>query len=257
MIRSPLEVDAFASARHTTENERAAILADLRVPDDRPILLTAGLLEPRKRTAWLVKALLPLLSARTVRLVIAGEGRECAAIENVVATEGLDGIHLVGHVTAMPHLLAASRVLVHSSQAEGVSQVVLQAVLAGVPVVATEVTGLREVADAPIWEVPALGEGFSAAVVEALSGRPTRSLSLRSNPGDQPQSGWRTNSSLRTSRPKVYPPLKRASGCHGCRRRDHASACCRSGSGILAATNTQAAIHAPIIKAWAHGDESP
>lgn len=177
VIRSPLQVDSFAQARLTTTDQRKAILADLRIPDDRPILLTAGALEPRKRTAWLVKLLRPLLSAERVRLVIAGEGPERAAIEGMVASAKLEGVHLVGHVPNMPQLLAASRVLLHASRAEGVSQVVIQALLAGVPVVATSVTGLHEVANAPIFEVPVSGTGFSAAVDEALS-TPVRQVPL-------------------------------------------------------------------------------
>jgi glycosyltransferase involved in cell wall biosynthesis len=178
VIRSPLQVDLFAQARLTTADQRKAILADLRIPDDRPILLTAGALEPRKRTAMLVKLLQPMLSARRVQLVIAGEGPERTAIEGIVASAKLDGVHLVGHVTNMPQLLAASRVLVHTSQAEGVSQVVIQALLAGVPVVATRVTGLHEVANAPIVEVPVSGRGFSTAVEEALSA-PVRHVPLQ------------------------------------------------------------------------------
>jgi glycosyltransferase involved in cell wall biosynthesis len=177
VIRSPLDVEAFSKARRTTPDERTAILARLGIPDDRPILLTAGALEPRKRTAWLVKVLHPLLSARRVRLVIAGEGSERAAIEDMIAKANLDGVHLVGHIANLPQLLAASRVFVHASQAEGVSQVVMQALLAGLPVVATKVTGLHEVANAPIWEVPDSGIGFSAAVLDSLS-TPVRQVRL-------------------------------------------------------------------------------
>jgi len=60
-------------------------------------------------------------------------------------------------------------VLVHASRAEGVSQVVVQALIAGLPVVATDVTGLREIAGAPIRTVPASGDGFVAAVMRSLA----------------------------------------------------------------------------------------
>ena len=168
VIRSPLDVDAFARVRQTTTLERTGILADLGVPGDLPILLAVGALEPRKRTAWLVQTLQGLLSSRRARLVVAGDGPERKAIEALVANRGLDTVHLLGHVSDVPKVLAVSRVLVHAWRAEGVSQVVIQALLAGVPVVATEVAGLREVPDAPIWEVPTSGAGFVEAVEAAI-----------------------------------------------------------------------------------------
>jgi len=169
VIRSPVEVDSFARARSMASDERRSILARLGVPEDRPILLMVGALEPRKRSAWIVNILRPILSARRARLIIAGEGPEQGEIEETVWRSRLDGVHLVVHITEMPQLMAASHVLVHASRAEGVSQVVIQALIVGLPIVATDVTGLREVAGAPVRAVPVSGEGFVSAVTHALA----------------------------------------------------------------------------------------
>ncbi len=61
-----------------------------------------------------------------------------------------ENVRLLGHVSNVDELLGASDVLLHLSTAEGVPQVVVQALMAGVPVVATDVQGLREIDDADI-----------------------------------------------------------------------------------------------------------
>jgi len=108
VIRSPLEVDSFARARSIGSGERSAILRRLCVPDDRPVLLIAGALEPRKRSAWLVNILGPILAAGRARVVLAGDGPERSKIEAAVRHSRLVGVHLVGHVADMPELMAAS-----------------------------------------------------------------------------------------------------------------------------------------------------
>jgi glycosyltransferase involved in cell wall biosynthesis len=60
---------------------------------------------------------------------------------------------------------------------EGVPQVVVQALAAGVPVVATEVIGLSEVFQAPIVRVARTGLGLTGAIEEALS-RPSAPVPL-------------------------------------------------------------------------------
>jgi glycosyltransferase involved in cell wall biosynthesis len=60
-------------------------------------------------------------------------------------------------------------VFVHSSRVEGVPQVVIQALAAGVPVVATDVCGLREVPGADVSIVPSDGRGLADVVSRVLS----------------------------------------------------------------------------------------
>ena len=74
----------------------------------------------------------------------------------------------LGHVEAVDELLAVAAVLVLTSVTEGVPQVVVQALAAGVPVVATDVPGLREIEGAPIAILPADGSALASAVREIV-----------------------------------------------------------------------------------------
>jgi glycosyltransferase involved in cell wall biosynthesis len=89
---------------------------------------------------------------------------------------------LPGRTDQAEAYLAVADVLAHASANEGVSQVVLQALAAGVPVVATDVCGLREVSEANVDIVPGSGKGFGERVGRVLAGPPagmTPAASLR------------------------------------------------------------------------------
>jgi glycosyltransferase involved in cell wall biosynthesis len=148
VLRSSLDVDKFVGARRGRDLGEAT-------RDDRlgaPLaVLMVGALEPRKRHALALRALEGDLRRGRLQLTIAGDGPERAAITELVNELGFgDSVRLLGHVSNVDELLCASDVLLHLSTAEGVPQVVMQALMAGVPVVATDVQGLRELDDADI-----------------------------------------------------------------------------------------------------------
>lgn len=81
------------------------------------------------------------------RLVLAGEGRDAAAVREAVAAHGLEpAVELPGWVDRdrKRALLASASCLVLPSHAEGLPLALLEGLLAGVPVVATRVGGIPE-----------------------------------------------------------------------------------------------------------------
>lgn len=168
VLRSPIDIDGFAAARHMTAEERRSARSLLGLKPDVPVVVAAGLLEPRKRFSLIVQSLAPLLRAGQLQLVIAGEGPLRDELAALVGRLDLRGMHLLGYVGDMPRLFSAADLLVHASVAEGVPQVVIQALAAGVPVVATLSEGLCEVPGAPISVVDRSGMGLQAAVLAAV-----------------------------------------------------------------------------------------
>lgn len=100
--------------------------------------LAAGRLVPQKNYPLLLNAF-----AKAARpadtLTIAGEGPERAAIERLISQLDIaDRVHLTGHVASIDPLLAKADALVLSSDYEGLPGVVVEALAAGLPVLATD-----------------------------------------------------------------------------------------------------------------------
>lgn len=106
-------------------------------------MLVAGALEERKGHMVLLAAMEQLPGK--FRLSIAGEGPHHEEIEEEIASRSLDGrISLLGRVDDMPGLLARSDILVVPSFLEATPYVILEAMAAGRPVVASAIFGIPE-----------------------------------------------------------------------------------------------------------------
>jgi glycosyltransferase involved in cell wall biosynthesis len=191
VVRSPIDIDRFASARDYDGDLRTQLRASLGLRREGVVLIAIGALEPRKRHDLLIRRLSPLLTSGHAQLVIAGDGPMATDLRRSASTLGApDAVRLVGHVTDVETLLAAADVFVHSSRVEGVPQVVIQALAAGLPVVATDVCGLREVPGADVSIVPGDGHGFAGAVKRVLSRpAPRQPISLGALADWRPESG--------------------------------------------------------------------
>lgn len=103
-----------------------------------------GRLDPIKRISDLLEAV-RVLNGK-VRLEIFGEGPERARIEGMIRELRLsEAVTLHGAVPRPQEALAQIDLLVLPSSAEGFGLVLIEAMAAGVPVVATDVAGIRDV----------------------------------------------------------------------------------------------------------------
>jgi glycosyltransferase involved in cell wall biosynthesis len=110
-------------------------------------LVTVGRLEAVKRFDLLIQAFSDVHRARPdCRLFIAGEGSERQALEAERDRHNL-GEHCVflGHIGDPTDLYHAADLFVQSADSEGTPNAVLEAMAFGVPVVATDAGGTREV----------------------------------------------------------------------------------------------------------------
>jgi glycosyltransferase involved in cell wall biosynthesis len=120
-------------------------------PGERPTIIAVGTISDQKDYPALVaaaKCLVPLLAAEdrefTVQIIGGGEG--LSGLEDLVRTEGLDGkIDLLGVRSDVPDLLKAADLFVNSSRYEGLSVATIEALMTGLPIVATDVPGNRDI----------------------------------------------------------------------------------------------------------------
>ncbi|MDQ3289171.1 MAG: glycosyltransferase [Pseudomonadota bacterium] len=125
--------------------ERAALRAELGVPETRAMGLFVGRLVAVKNLPCLVRALASLPSAQRPWMGLAGGGPLRDELEELAARLGVaEDIGFLGERRDVPRLLQAVDFLVLPSHFEGQSNAVLEAMAAGCPVIASNVGGTPE-----------------------------------------------------------------------------------------------------------------
>ncbi len=154
LVVNAVDVDGFADARRVAQMKR---------DDDRCRFVYVGVLAERKGLGVLLDAILAMRERDEFSVVIAGgapaEGpEEAARIEAAYAAAGLEQVGFAGRLdgTGVRDLLAESDVLVLASFAEGLPIVVIEAMAAGLAVVAT-----------PVGDIPSvIADGTTGLLVE-------------------------------------------------------------------------------------------
>lgn len=111
---------------------------------------TVGRQQAVKDQATLVRAFAMFLRAnpeapKRARLILVGDGPLAGSLADLVKSEGLDGlVWMAGERSDVPEIMRGLDVFVLPSQAEGISNTLLEAMASGLPVVATAVGGNPE-----------------------------------------------------------------------------------------------------------------
>ena len=139
--------------------------------------LAVGRLAPQKNFAMLLHAFAQA-AAPTDRLTILGDGPDRAALRNLAARLDIAAqFDLPGHVNPLDDWLANSDALLLSSDFEGVPAVVIEALAAGCPVIATDCSvSMRDLLDhgrlgtlVPIRDPAALSAAMAALPEETAT----------------------------------------------------------------------------------------
>lgn len=100
--------------------------------------LAVGRLVEQKNYPMMIRAFAEAAPSHAT-LTILGDGPERARIEGLIARYGVSGrVRLVGYVPDTAHWFRSSSALLLSSHYEGVPAVVLEALAAGIPIIATD-----------------------------------------------------------------------------------------------------------------------
>jgi glycosyltransferase involved in cell wall biosynthesis len=148
VLYNGIDVDAFAAAANTS-GSRTDARQTLGVGPDDFVLLQVARLDYLKDHATALRTLAGVLpQLPNARLVLVGDGPERPAIEATIRDLNLgDAVRLAGQRGDVDRLLPAADLFLLSSTSEGIPLTVIEAMAAGLPVVATDVGGLREVVD--------------------------------------------------------------------------------------------------------------
>jgi glycosyltransferase involved in cell wall biosynthesis len=150
---------------------REAVRRELGLPADLPVLVCVGRLAPQKDHATLLRAMTRVRGDARL-LVVGGDpfGDGEARLSALVGELGLGArVSLLGVRHDVPDLLAAGDLFVLASLWEGLGLVFLEAMAAGLPIVATRVSAVPEVVEDGVggWLVPPGDAPALAAAVQA------------------------------------------------------------------------------------------
>jgi glycosyltransferase involved in cell wall biosynthesis len=116
---------------------------DLALPEKAPVIICVSRLHPQKGHDYLLAAWSRVTAVYPqAHLLIVGDGERRSQLEQLAA--GQPQIQFTGQRNDVPQLLALSDLFVLPSLWEGLPNVVLEAMAAGLPVVATAVGGTPE-----------------------------------------------------------------------------------------------------------------
>ena len=143
LIRSGVALQRFREARP----DRQGLERGWGIPPDAPLVGMIGCLKPQKAPLDFVEVARRIAAEHEdAHFVLAGDGTLRDRIEGAAARAGLGGrFHVLGWRDDVDRILKSLQVLVHTARWEGLPRVFLEALSAGVPVVATRVDGATDV----------------------------------------------------------------------------------------------------------------
>ncbi|HEX2192962.1 MAG TPA: glycosyltransferase [Acidimicrobiales bacterium] len=195
LVVIPNSIDRATIEAAAGERQRAR--RELAVAGDDFLWLAMGRLHPQKDYPSLLAAFAAMARVHpSARLRIAGEGPLLTELTELVDDLGLgDKARLLGLREDVPRLLAAADALVLASAYEGLPNVIMEAMAARLPVVATEVGGVPELVEegrtgflVPPREPEALARAMAAVVAlppqerEAMGERGREAVAARFSP---------------------------------------------------------------------------
>jgi len=169
-------------ARFERPQDRAAARQALGLPAEGPIIGMVSGFRPIKDHPTLLMAMHTVArNYPNAHLALVGEGTEEAKLRALTAELGLnDNVTFTGPTKDVPRALAAMDVFVLSTHSEGMSNAIIEAMAAGLPVVASDVGGNAEcVADGVTgYIVPHEDPGALAERLNGLLGDPAGAAAL-------------------------------------------------------------------------------
>lgn len=132
------------------ETFKGKLKEELKLPPESILIGIVGRLVPIKNHALLLDAVSHLPKELPWHLAVIGEGEESEALTQLVKEKGLnDKVHFMGWRTDLAYLYAGLDIFVLSSNNEGTPLSIIESFASGVPVVSTQVGGVKDMFTGP------------------------------------------------------------------------------------------------------------
>jgi len=169
VVRCGIDLERYAQSPHTRQETRQS----LDIPPHHAVVLALAALKPQKDPETWVRAASRVLRVEPdTTFIWAGDGELRGQVVRLIERLSLRSrVRLLGWRQDVADLLHASDILLLTSLWEGLPQAIMQAMAAGVPVVATDVDGTPEAVrhrDNGLLIPPGRPDEAAAAVVALL-----------------------------------------------------------------------------------------
>lgn len=176
VLENSVDYERFAKVSISKEDAKRL----LGTPSDAFVFGTAGRLAPTKGLSYLIEAFAKVKEQEpSAHLVLLGDGPSRAELEQQASKMSCcNSIHFLGHRDNIEQLVRGMDVFVLSSVAEGMPRVLLEAMAAGIPCIATKVGGIPEIINGQDVDllVPPRDENALAKAMITLSNAPEQKL---------------------------------------------------------------------------------
>jgi glycosyltransferase involved in cell wall biosynthesis len=148
--RCQVVYNGMQTGRFSGAPDRGGVRNELGIPENGKIILHVGNVTPPKNHRRVLEIFRDIAGSReNIHLVLIGAGTELLkplADDLLASSNGLTKrIRYCGSRSDIPRLMLASDVLIHPSTAEGLPGAVLEAVAAGLVVVASDIPAIAEI----------------------------------------------------------------------------------------------------------------
>ena len=137
-------LNGIESMCESRETHRRRLRQELNLADSTILVGGAGHLFPRKGFDYLLRAFAKA-DLGDARVAIAGDGAQLPDLKALAGELGIgERVHFLGHRDNGPEIMAALDLFVLSSHNEGMANVMLEAMAGGTPVIASDISGVRQ-----------------------------------------------------------------------------------------------------------------
>lgn len=117
----------------------------LNLPIDLFIILSVIRFNPQKNITALLEIAQKLYYDKNFMFLIIGDGEEKQKVEKIISENKMDNVKLLGYQKNVNEYLSASDLFLSTSLWEGLPYSLIEAARAGIPIIASDVTGNNEV----------------------------------------------------------------------------------------------------------------
>lgn len=129
---------------HKAEVDRLSKRNELGIAKDDFLIVSVGELQLRKNHQIIIRAISKLKEKR-IKYIICGNGELKEKLQKLVNDCGLsDQVFFLGHRYDIPEILLSADLFAHPSQREGLGIATLEAMSVGLPVVTSDVQGIKD-----------------------------------------------------------------------------------------------------------------